>query len=109
MKAIEILALDHVVIRVANLEQSLAFYRDGLGCAVERRIDSLGLIQLRAGASLIDLVPIDSPLGQAGGPAPPDAAVLVVSVYFCASLFMTRTRLVVCCCQCKALTNRGRS
>jgi catechol 2,3-dioxygenase-like lactoylglutathione lyase family enzyme len=68
--AIEVIAIDHVVVRVRDLEQSLRFYRDALGCAEERRLEELGLIQLRAGASLIDLVPVDSPLGRAGGVAP---------------------------------------
>ena len=74
MSAIEITGIDHVVVRVRDLDASLRFYRDALGCAVERRIDALGLVQLRAGASLIDLVPVDSPLGAAGGGAPDDAA-----------------------------------
>lgn len=69
--AIEIRGLDHVVIRVSNLENSLAFYRDALGCREERRVEELGLTQLRAGSSLIDLVRADSPLGRAGGGAPP--------------------------------------
>lgn len=73
MRAIDIRGLDHVVIRVSSLERSLAFYRDALGCSEERRIEALGLIQLRAGASLIDLVPADSPLGRAGGAGPPPA------------------------------------
>ena len=68
--AIRILGLDHVVLRVRDLEAALRFYRGALGCPVERRIDALGLIQLRAGAALIDLVPVDSPLGKAGGGAP---------------------------------------
>jgi catechol 2,3-dioxygenase-like lactoylglutathione lyase family enzyme len=72
MSAIELRGLDHVVLRVRNLEASLRFYEGALGCAVERRIDALGLIQLRAGASLIDLVPLDSPLGEAGGAGPGD-------------------------------------
>jgi catechol 2,3-dioxygenase-like lactoylglutathione lyase family enzyme len=71
MSAIEIRGLDHVVIRVSDLEVSLAFYRDALGCREERRIDAIGLIQLRAGQSLIDLVPVGSPLGRAGGAGPP--------------------------------------
>lgn len=71
MTAIQINGLDHVVVRVADLDRALAFYRDALGCVVERSLGELGLFQLRAGASLIDLVPIDSPLGKAGGPAPP--------------------------------------
>ena len=66
---IDIQGLAHVVIRVADLERSLAFYRDALGCPIERRLDELGLVQLRAGSALIDLVPVDSPLGKAGGAA----------------------------------------
>lgn len=70
MSAIEITGLDHVVLRVRDLDAALRFYEGALGCAVERRIDELGLVQLRAGTSLIDLVPVDAPLGRAGG-APP--------------------------------------
>jgi catechol 2,3-dioxygenase-like lactoylglutathione lyase family enzyme len=70
MSAIEILGLDHVVVRVCDLDAALRFYGEALGCAVERRLDELGLIQLRAGSALIDLVPIESPLGRAGGGAP---------------------------------------
>jgi catechol 2,3-dioxygenase-like lactoylglutathione lyase family enzyme len=72
--AIEIRGLDHVVVRVNDLERALRFYVRALGCAVERRSDALGLVQLRAGASLIDLVAVDSPLGRAGGGAPDPAA-----------------------------------
>lgn len=66
----DVLGLDHVVLRVRDLDAALRFYRDALGCPVERRIDELGLVQLRAGTSLIDLVPVDSPLGRPGGAAP---------------------------------------
>ena len=65
-----LLGLDHVVLRTANPERMTAFYRGVLGCAVERRVDSLGLVQLRAGASLIDLVDTAGELGRAKG-APP--------------------------------------
>jgi catechol 2,3-dioxygenase-like lactoylglutathione lyase family enzyme len=64
------LGLDHVVLRVADLDTALGFYCGLLGCAEERRIDEIGLIQVRAGAALIDLVPVDSPLGRKGGAAP---------------------------------------
>ena len=67
---IQVREIDHVVLRVRDLERSLRFYVDVLGCQEERRIDKLGLIQLRAGASLIDLVPVDQTLGRAGGSAP---------------------------------------
>jgi len=62
--------IDHVVLRVSDAEAMTAFYRDVLGCPVEKRQDEIGLIQLRAGRSLIDLVPIDGALGRAGGAAP---------------------------------------
>jgi catechol 2,3-dioxygenase-like lactoylglutathione lyase family enzyme len=67
---IRIREIDHLVLRVVDLERMLAFYRDVLGCGVERRDDSIGLVQLRAGRSLIDLVPVDGELGRAGGAAP---------------------------------------
>jgi catechol 2,3-dioxygenase-like lactoylglutathione lyase family enzyme len=70
VSALRILGIDHVVLRVADLERALRFWCDALGCTVERRIDALGLVQLRAGAALVDLVPVDSPLGRAGGPPP---------------------------------------
>jgi catechol 2,3-dioxygenase-like lactoylglutathione lyase family enzyme len=62
--------IDHVVLRIADLERSLAFYCGILGCAIERRQEAIGLIQLRAGRSLIDLVPLEGKLGRAGGAAP---------------------------------------
>ena len=51
--------LDHVVLRVADLDRAIRFYVDVLGCTEERRVDSIKLVQLRAGASLIDLIPAD--------------------------------------------------
>ena len=61
--------LDHVVLRVRDLDRSEAFYRALLGCEVARRRDDLGLRHLRAGASMIDLVAVDGPLGRRGGMA----------------------------------------
>lgn len=49
--------LDHVVLRVRDMERALAFYTGVLGCREERRLEEIGLVQLRAGAALIDLVP----------------------------------------------------
>lgn len=66
----EILGIDHIVLRVADLDRMIAFYCDALGCHVERREDKIGLVQLRAGSSLIDLVPVDGELGRPGGAAP---------------------------------------
>ncbi len=69
---IEIRGLDHVVLRTVDTPAMLRFYVEALGCPVEREIEALGLIQLRAGSALIDLVPVDRPLGELGG-APPGA------------------------------------
>ncbi len=65
--SIAIKGLDHVVLRVADLERAIRFYCEVLGCTEERRVESIGLVQLRAGASLIDLVPADSAPEVAGG------------------------------------------
>ena len=67
---VEVLGLDHVVLRVADIEASIDWYKRVLGCTVERRIESFGLYQLRAGTNLIDLVPVDSKAGKPGGAAP---------------------------------------
>jgi len=65
-----LLGLDHLVLRIVDLDAMLAFYVGVLGCSIERRQDEIGLVQLRAGQSLIDLVTVDSKLGRLGGAAP---------------------------------------
>ncbi|MCC2970331.1 VOC family protein [Massilia sp. IC2-476] len=67
---IAVRGLDHIVLRVIDLGAMIAFYGEVLGCRVERRQDEIGLVQLRAGASMIDLVPVSGKLGSAGGAAP---------------------------------------
>ncbi|HET6308416.1 MAG TPA: VOC family protein [Rhodopila sp.] len=62
--------LDHLVLRVTDLQAMLAFYTEVLNCPVEKVQADLGLYQLRAGGALIDLVPVDGPLGAKGGAAP---------------------------------------
>ena len=69
---ITIRAIDHLVLRTTRAEEMIAFYTGLLGCEIERRLaPEFGLIQLRAGASIIDIVPVDSELGRMGG-GPPD-------------------------------------
>ncbi len=60
-RPLRIAELDHVVVRCRDQARSLDFYVRLLGCPEERRIEAIGLVQLRAGASLIDLVPADPP------------------------------------------------
>ena len=50
------LGLDHVVLRVRDMPAMIGFYESVLGCRVERTTRS-GLVQMRAGRSLIDLLP----------------------------------------------------
>jgi catechol 2,3-dioxygenase-like lactoylglutathione lyase family enzyme len=69
-RAIRIREIDHLVLRVSDLDRMIAFYGQVLGCEVVRRQDEIGLVQLRAGSSLVDLVPVDGKLGKAGGAAP---------------------------------------
>jgi glyoxylase I family protein len=48
--------IDHVVLRVTDLEAMVRFYEQALGFKVERRLADAGLVQMRAGASMLDLV-----------------------------------------------------
>ena len=61
--------LDHVVLRVGDLDRAIDFYRRVLGLKVERELQKPRLVQLRAGASLIDLVPADGSPGEAADKA----------------------------------------
>lgn len=67
---IVVLGLDHVVLRVRDVARMQRFYCEVLGCSVEKVQAGIGLTQLRAGRSLIDLVDVAGKLGQSGG-APP--------------------------------------
>ena len=68
---IEVRKIDHLVLRTENVAEMVSFYEDVLGCRVERKLpEETGLIQLRAGDALIDIVAVDSELGRAGGGPP---------------------------------------
>jgi glyoxylase I family protein len=67
---LKIRGLDHLVLRTRDLAAMERFYVDVLGLTVERRSDQIGMVQLRAGAQLVDLVAADGMLGRQGGAAP---------------------------------------
>jgi len=62
--------IDHVVLRVRDRDASLRFYCEVLGCTLDKAQEAIGLWQVRAGTSLIDLVPLDGLLGRIGGAGP---------------------------------------
>ena len=68
--AIPIKGLDHIVLRVRDIDTMLHFYEEVLGCEVEKIQEDLGLWQLRAGDALIDFATVDGPIGREKGPAP---------------------------------------
>jgi catechol 2,3-dioxygenase-like lactoylglutathione lyase family enzyme len=62
--------IDHIVLRVVDPDKMVQFYTSVLGCTIEKKQEEIGLIQLRAGSSLVDLIPVDGKLGKMGGVAP---------------------------------------
>ena len=62
--------IDHVVLRIVDLDSIVRFYIDVLGARWEKEQEQIGLYQLRLGTSLLDLVPVDSKMGRMGGAAP---------------------------------------
>jgi glyoxylase I family protein len=56
--------IDHVVLLVRDMVEARRFYEEVIGCSVDRELPQYGMLQLRAGASLIDLVDIGSSEGQ---------------------------------------------
>ena len=63
---LKIAELDHVVLRCRDQNRAYDFYTRILGLREERRIEQIGLIQLRAGRSMIDLVPATQPRSEDG-------------------------------------------
>jgi glyoxylase I family protein len=67
---IQIQDIDHVVLRARELERMVDFYCKVIGCTLEWNRPDLGLVHLRAGRCMIDLVSVDGPTGLRGGAAP---------------------------------------
>lgn len=62
--------IDHIVLRVRNIEAMRRFYCDVLGATHVAWRPEFGMSHLRVGSSMIDLVTVDGPLGRKGGAAP---------------------------------------
>jgi len=56
-RPIRVEELDHVVLRCRNQPRALDFYTRVLGLTEERRVEAIGLVQLRSGRSMVDLLP----------------------------------------------------
>lgn len=70
MRPFNLQRLDHVVLRVRDMQNSLRFYTQIVGCDIAKQRPDLGLVHLRAGASMIDLVDVNGVLGKKGGETP---------------------------------------
>ena len=67
---ISIREIDHVVLRVRDMDAMRRFYCEVLGAQHVAWRPEFGMSHLRAGNSMIDLVTVDGPLGKPGGAAP---------------------------------------
>ena len=70
MSAFQIRGIDHVVLRCTDVGAMLRFYCDALGCTVAKHNERLGLLHLRAGTTMIDLVDVKGTSERPGGLAP---------------------------------------
>jgi catechol 2,3-dioxygenase-like lactoylglutathione lyase family enzyme len=61
--------IDHLVLRVKDMEAMTRFYCDVVGAGFVAHRPELGMSHLRIGGSMIDLVAVDGPLGKPGGAA----------------------------------------
>jgi glyoxylase I family protein len=67
---IAVRSVDHIVLRVRDVDAVGRFYIDVLGGQWDRRRPDIGLHHLRLGDMMVDLVPVDGHLGRSGGVGP---------------------------------------
>lgn len=62
--------IDHLVLRVIDVDKMERFYCEVLGLSVAKRNRALDIVHLRTGRSMIDIVPVGGKAGARGGAAP---------------------------------------
>jgi glyoxylase I family protein len=67
---ITIRCIDHVVLRVRDIDAMRRFYCEVLGATHVAWRPEFGMSHLKAGSSMIDLITVDGKLGTPGGAAP---------------------------------------
>ncbi len=71
--SLNLLGLDHVVLRCHDLKKMADFYCNVLGCTLDRWRDDLGLVHLRAGDAFIDLADVEKARARRSGDEPTEA------------------------------------
>ena len=67
---IQIREIDHLVLRVRDIDAMRRFYCDVLGAQHIAYRPDFGMSHLRVGRSMLDLVALDGPSGKRGGAGP---------------------------------------
>lgn len=70
MRKIQIREIDHLVLRVRDINTMRRFYCDVLGAEHIAYRPTFGMSHLRVGDSMMDLVEVDGPIGKRGGAGP---------------------------------------
>src|SRR5678810_56976 len=66
---IRIREIDHLVLRVRDIDAMRRFYCEVLGAEHVAWRPKFGMSHLRLGRSMLDLITVDGPLGKGGGAA----------------------------------------